>query len=393
MIYFDWIYYINKYIDLRNAGINNQNAALTHWINHGLKEHRTCNKIFENFNWKEYLLKHTELKTKNDALIKYYNEQNQNINTIKTIVKSKSKNTILLDRVKQIGLNNKFFNIKIELNLSNIKINTELSVQPVVNITSNPTVKTIKDYKYKSNNDVKIIICSCVYKRFELSKFCINEWLKLDVYKVIVAYSFDEDYNNLISLCENYPNKLILVKYQNLPLSNKWNHSVYTAKQFKPDAIMIMGSDDIFTESYLNKVKYYINRDVDYISNTNWANIWYFSNKLMISTERYINRVTPDGLGSGRVINSSILNKINWNLYLFDKPINKCLDGNSFQKISHFIKSKVFDIDGFCILLLKLSGDNTAITVKENLTGYIEKVYRTNNFIKTIDNVYFMDYN
>ena len=156
---------------------------------------------------------------------------------------------------------------------------------------------------------------------------------------------------------------------------------------------MIMGSDDIFFDTYLNKIKYYINKGVDYISNNNWANVWFFSNKIMISTERYIGRGSDDGLGSGRVINANVLNKINWNLYLFDKPINRCLDGTSYQKISKFITSKIYDIDGYSIILLKLAGDNTAITVKENLNGYIEKVYRTNNFIKTIDNVYYLEYN
>jgi len=391
MIYFDWIYYINKYGDLRNAGINNHTDALNHWINYGLKEHRICNKLFEKFNWNEYLNKHPQLKTKNDALFSYYKE----INNIQTIItKPKSKNTILLDKIKQLNLNNKHFNIKLELNLSNIKINTSLSLYPVNNIISSTTIKQNTYLKYSSNNDVKIIICSCVYKRFELSKFCISEWLKLDVYKIIIAYSFDEDYDNLESLKElDINSKLILVKYPNLPLSNKWNHSVYTAKQYNPDAIMIMGSDDILTNSYLTKVKYYINRNVDYISNNNWANLWYFSNKIMISTERYISRCTNDGLGSGRVINARLLNIINWNLYKFDKPINKCLDSNSYNKISQYITTKVFDIDGFSILLLKLSGDNTAITVKDNLTGYIEKVYRTNNFNKTVDNVYYMDYN
>lgn len=388
MIYFDWKYYINRYKDLRNAGINNNTAALNHWINFGIKENRICNKIFEKFNLSGYLIKYPELKTKNEALLSYYKE------IYHSEVKQISKNTILLDKIKQLGFNNKLFNINLELNESNIKINSLLNIQPIVNYLSNPNTKQINNLKYKNNNDVKIIICSCVYKRFELSKFCINEWLKLDVYKVIIAYSFDEDYENLKDMIDNQGiNRLVLVKFPNLPLSNKWNHSVYTAKQYNPDAIMIIGSDDIFTESYLNKVKYYINRGVDYISNNYWANIWFFSNKLLVSTERYISRGTNDGIGSGRVVNANVLNKINWNLYKFDKPINKCLDANSFNKINKYLLSKIYDIDGFSILLLKIAGDNTAITLKEKLTEYIIKVYRTHIINKTIDNVYILDYN
>ncbi len=383
MIYFDWQYYINRYKDLKTSGINNNLSALNHWVRHGLKENRICNKIFENLNLKDYKSKlihsNPELKTNHDLFLYFYKQ--------KFPINNDNNDNNILEKIKNTNLLNNNFNINIEFN--EIKINESLNKFPniipsIINVTNPP--------KYINDDDIKIVICSCVYKRFELSKFCINEWLKLNVYKVIVAYSFDEDYTNLISLCENYPNKLILVKYQNLPLSNKWNHSVYTAKQFNPDAIMIMGSDDIFTESYLNKVKYYINRDIDYISNNNWAHVWYFSNKVTLLTDRYINRQTDDGIGSGRIINARILNKINWNLYKFDKPINKILDLTSYKKINNLIKSKIFDIDGYSIFLLKLANDNTAISIKTDLQNFINTYYRNFEHNHTIDNFYNLNY-
>jgi ribosome modulation factor len=36
-------------------------------------------------------------------------------------------------------------------------------------------------------------------------------------------------------------------------------------------------------DSYLTKVKYNINRGIDYISNSKWLNCWYFNNKIIIS--------------------------------------------------------------------------------------------------------------
>jgi hypothetical protein len=155
---------------------------------------------------------------------------------------------------------------------------------------------------------------------------------------------------------------------------------------------MIMGSDDVFFESYITKVKYNVNRGVEYISNTKWVNCWYFNNNIIVSAEKYIKRATNDGLGSGRVISASVLNNIDWNLYLFDKPINKCLDGTSFTKINKFIKNSVFDIDNYSIILLKVANDNTAITVKSDLVEYIKTVYRTSNFIKTMDYVNIINY-
>jgi hypothetical protein len=243
--------------------------------------------------------------------------------------------------------------------------------------------------KYTNDNMIKIAICTCVYKRYKLAKFCIKQWLKCNVYKIIVVYSYDEDYNNLKDIVDS---RLVLLKYTNLPLSNKWNHSVISAKKYNPDCVMIMGSDDVFFESYITKVKYNMNRGIEYISNTKWVNCWYFNNNIIVSSEKYIKRATNDGLGSGRVISASILNNIDWNLYLFDKPINKCLDGTSFNKINKFIKNSVFDIDSYSIILLKVANDNTAITVKSDLVEYIKTVYRTSNFIKTMDNVNIINY-
>jgi hypothetical protein len=40
---FDWIYYLKKYKDLRDANINNYNRALKHWNKYG-KLNRYCNK-------------------------------------------------------------------------------------------------------------------------------------------------------------------------------------------------------------------------------------------------------------------------------------------------------------------------------------------------------------
>jgi hypothetical protein len=39
---FDWRFYVNKYPDLRKAGINTEAKALAHWNKHGINEKRIC---------------------------------------------------------------------------------------------------------------------------------------------------------------------------------------------------------------------------------------------------------------------------------------------------------------------------------------------------------------
>jgi GR25 family glycosyltransferase involved in LPS biosynthesis len=66
--YFDWKYYISNNRDLRNAGINSQESAWTHWVNHGRDEGRHCLKIQSDFNWKYYINTYSDLNFKNEII-------------------------------------------------------------------------------------------------------------------------------------------------------------------------------------------------------------------------------------------------------------------------------------------------------------------------------------
>lgn len=271
----------------------------------------------------------------------------------------------------------------------NFIINKDIEANLINKNTSNPyfidkksfglNMGTLENKKYDNDSDVKLIICTCIYKRKELTKFCINEWLKHDIYKIIIIYSEDDDCDNLKDIQSD---KLIILKYNNLPLSNKWNYSVKTAHNYNPDAIMIMGSDDIFTEDYITKAKYFLNRGIEYISNNIWANIIYFRDKILLFISYYIIRQNRDGIGTTRIYSSNILNKIDWNLYLFNTPINKCLDRTSYNKIKKYINKSRFDItDNLNTITLKIPTDNTAITIKEvyhfiNNATYVKINYR-----------------
>jgi hypothetical protein len=72
---FDWEFYIFLYDDLKS--INNKEEALTHYINHGIKEYRTCNKIlYDSFDYNFYISTYSDLshlKNKKDAFIHYIN--------------------------------------------------------------------------------------------------------------------------------------------------------------------------------------------------------------------------------------------------------------------------------------------------------------------------------
>ena len=72
---FDWEFYIFLYDDLKS--INNKQDAYNHYINHGIKEYRICNKLlYDSFDSEFYISNYSDishLKNKKDAFIHYIN--------------------------------------------------------------------------------------------------------------------------------------------------------------------------------------------------------------------------------------------------------------------------------------------------------------------------------
>ncbi len=78
---FDWEFYINYYIDLKNARIVTKQAAELHYKKFGKKENRVYNRKFiveANFDWKKYLSLNPDLQnqgiTNQDKAIKHWVE-------------------------------------------------------------------------------------------------------------------------------------------------------------------------------------------------------------------------------------------------------------------------------------------------------------------------------
>lgn len=85
---FDWIYYVNKYPDLKKMKIDNKDKALFHYKKYGIKENRFPNKNAEinKANSKNNNIKIQELEKKIDSL-------NNEIQNIKKIININQYNT------------------------------------------------------------------------------------------------------------------------------------------------------------------------------------------------------------------------------------------------------------------------------------------------------------
>ena len=286
-------------------------------------------------------------------------------------------------------INNLEYNFKEKLKhifKSEIKTNKIIEL-PKKNISTKKQNKLILNnndtfINYENIDDVNIILCTCVHGRKKLTYIVMKYLSEMKFSKIIVSYSDKIDYENLL----NISSKIIFVKSNNNPISLKWNNAVNKCKEYPHDAIMITGNDDIISPYYLDKCKLYIKNNFDYISNNKWLS--YLVEYNLIFNSRYINRVSQDGLGAGRVIHKNILEKYNYNIYNFH--LNKGLDGSSFNIFKSSIKKIVYDIYPNSIICITLLNDRIGITTTGKYTEYIKKYYRNDNTITTIDNVTYL---
>lgn len=127
-------------------------------------------------------------------------------------------------------------------------------------------------------------------------------------------------------------NKAIVdyTEYKNFPVSEKWQHGIYCAQQYDPDAIMICGSDAWLSTNWCMLGKEYVKDGYDIVGKKDFYTCYLAPNsKLSIIGRTY--RTRKDPVGSGRLISRNILDKLNWQLY--PTGLNSCMDGESYKRM------------------------------------------------------------
>jgi hypothetical protein len=268
--------------------------------------------------------------------------------------------------------------------IKNLSLTNDANLSPLLPyINTNATLNINKPLYTLPNPPVKkLVIVSCIYKRMDISTFCIKRWSEYKhIHKIIVVYSLDEDFQRIKDL----PN-VHFVKHANNPLSLKYQKGVSEAKQFNADAIMILGSDDIVSQEYIDKAHDCLNKGYQFIGIKSWLNSCFYKNNFIYTQTTYRYRPLGDGIGAGRIISKYLLDKCRWNLYVFSRPANRGLDGASFRNIKAYItKGKsIFDIVQYPLLCTKSNKEEKSISFKSTYLSFIiNSFYRRDS--KTIN--------
>lgn len=210
---------------------------------------------------------------------------------------------------------------------------------------------------------LKIAICSAVWKRkevFEMFAQGIKALQKgTDIeYQVFISGSEGDVSKKMVQ-----KHKFTYIEIPNEPLAAKVNASVYAAKNFKPDYILCIGSDDIITPELMKVYEPYMRKGIDFIGVLDFYFYDIVSKKASYWGGYRDARRVGHTAGAGRLISRRLMELWDWGPW--ENKDSTVLD-NSMQNKLKLVKhtKEVFSIKAKGVLALDIKSETNMTPFK-----------------------------
>lgn len=147
-----------------------------------------------------------------------------------------------------------------------------------------------------------IIMVTCVHKREQTVQSCFN---KMPFIKKVVVYSLTKDNQR------HRKDVLLECKYENAPLSFKWEKAISILKNIDFTHVIIMGSDDYVDEKTFQFIR---ENCLDY-DVMGFTDLFIEQGGGLYYWPGYKNERHLEPIGAGRVYSRSFLEKLGFSLY------------------------------------------------------------------------------
>jgi hypothetical protein len=213
---------------------------------------------------------------------------------------------------------------------------------------------------------VRIVILTAVWKRhelFEIFKMGVERIKDNTDHEVILVTVGSEE----IKFSENH------LEYPNQPLSDKWQKGIEFVKDFDPDYVLFLGSDDLICSNLINTYSSEMEKGTDLIGLIDCYFLDSRNDKLSYWIG-YTNHRYGESIGMARMMSRRLLDKMNWKLWKSD--LKKGLDGSMMKNLKRVeYTEKMFNCR------------------KENIAALDIKTDLNVSNIKTYSNLYTLDFN
>ncbi|WP_302554568.1 hypothetical protein [Comamonas kerstersii] len=199
----------------------------------------------------------------------------------------------------------------------------------------NSILNNIKN-NVKSSKLLRIVLLTCVWQRPALTEIFLNYYkgiakkLEGEIELILMAVGSEGDSSR--KLCEKYG--FYYLEYKNLPLSDKWEFGLKNSREFDPDAVIIVGSDDFLSFSLFRCYANFLNEgylfvgisDACFLDLANSEKILYWKGYGGLNRDRGMPWRLNETLGMGRMYSGLLLKHMDYSLW-HGIHINKGLDG------------------------------------------------------------------
>ena len=215
---------------------------------------------------------------------------------------------------------------------------------------------------------MRLGLLTAAWERSNLTNFILRYYASLfipgvELVPVVVVSPQDED------PCDP-PEAWHVVRFQNSPLSSKWNAGLAVCADLDLDAVMIVGSDDMISASYITMVtQRYMRRpaSTDFIQ----PKILHIHN---VGSD-YVYRIPSIPTGAGRMLSRRLLDAMKWQGW--EGGIDAYLDASMTARvnsISHSPYTVASDTNTeWAIVDIKQEGMNMWQIVTKGRHAYIER--------------------
>lgn len=232
-----------------------------------------------------------------------------------------------------------------------------------------------------------IALITAMYKRPELTQFVFNYYKemksKLENFVNLELFVSGSEGVKSRNLAEG--NGFNYIEIPNFPLTSKFNKVAQESKKSNPDAVLLIGSDDIISYDTFMFYDGLINKGFDCFGFLDMYVFDLLSQKLYYWIG-YTNKRKGESIGLGRLYSKKVMDKLSWNLW--DKNFNQNLDGINKRLLSrNNIKVETSSLKSSNSFVLDIKTKNNITHIKnylkndpnclieQNLTGKFENIF------------------
>lgn len=222
---------------------------------------------------------------------------------------------------------------------------------------------------------MKLVLITTMYKRHELTDFVFSYYNSLknklkDKFELILLACGSE---GSISSTIAKNNGFNYVEFNNFPLSDKHNKLLSESKKFNPDGIILIGSDDLISESTFLTYYESCKNGIDFLGFKDL----YMYDGILHYWGGYTNKRINETVGAGRFFSRNLLDICDWDLWGGSK-INKGLDSLCYNKIKNLnIKKDVIFCDNNKNFIVDIKAENN-LTKIENFKDSLKQINKKN---------------